>query len=67
VTWFADDTPLNLILASRPDVLIKGGDWPVEQIVGGKEVMSWGGSVHSITFRHQRSTTKLIKRIRDQE
>jgi rfaE bifunctional protein nucleotidyltransferase chain/domain len=64
VTWFEADTPLELILACRPDVLVKGGDWPVDRIVGAKEVQSWGGSVHSIAFRHQRSTTSLLARIR---
>jgi len=64
VTWFEADTPLELILACRPDVLVKGGDWPVDRIVGAAEVQSWGGSVHSIAFRHQRSTTSLLARIR---
>ena len=64
VTWFEEDTPLALILAVRPDVLVKGGDWSTESIVGGREVKSWGGSVHSIAFEHQRSTTDLVKRIR---
>jgi len=64
VTWFEDDTPLALILACRPDVLVKGGDWPAERIIGAKEVMGWGGKVHSIPFQHQRSTTALLSRIR---
>lgn len=64
VTWFEADTPLDLILACRPDVLVKGGDWPVEKIVGAAEVRSWGGSVHSIAFQHERSTTSLLARIR---
>jgi rfaE bifunctional protein nucleotidyltransferase chain/domain len=64
VTWFADDTPLALILACRPDVLVKGGDWKPETIVGGREVAGWGGRVHSIPFEHQRSTTTLLSRIR---
>jgi len=64
VTWFEADTPLELILACRPDVLVKGGDWPVEKIVGAAEVRSWGGSVHSIAFQHERSTTSLLARIR---
>ena len=63
VTWFEADTPLDLILACRPDVLVKGGDWPVERIVGAPEVMGWGGTVRSIPFRHQRSTTDLLARI----
>ncbi|MHB1352366.1 MAG: D-glycero-beta-D-manno-heptose 1-phosphate adenylyltransferase [Thiobacillus sp.] len=64
VTSFDADTPLELILRIRPDVLAKGGDWPPERIVGGPEVVGWGGAVHSIPFRHQTSTTALLQRIR---
>jgi len=64
VTWFDADTPLELILAARPDVLVKGGDWPIENIVGAAEVTGWGGSVHSIPFQHHTSTTDLLGRIR---
>ena len=64
VTWFDEDTPLNLILACRPDVLVKGGDWAAENIVGAKEVLSWGGQVHSIPFLHQTSTTATLAKIR---
>ncbi len=64
VTWFDEDTPLARILDCRPDVLVKGGDWPVERIVGSREVMGWGGSVHSIPFVHERSTTALMDKIR---
>ncbi len=64
VTFFEDDTPLNLILACKPDVLVKGGDWPVEQIVGADEVQSWGGKVYSIPFLYERSTTEMLRKIR---
>lgn len=64
VTWFEDDTPLALILALRPDVLVKGGDWPVERMVGAREVLGWGGRAVSIPFEHERSTTALLGRIR---
>lgn len=64
VTWFEEDTPLQRILDCRPDVMVKGGDWPVEKIVGYREVTAWGGSVHSIPFVHQRSTTALMEKIR---
>lgn len=64
VTSFDDDTPLAAILACRPDVLVKGGDWPVESIVGAAEVIGWGGRAYSIPFLFQRSTTSLIGRIR---
>ena len=65
VTWFDEDTPLTLILALRPDVLVKGGDWRTEDIVGATQVQSWGGAVHSIPFLHERSTTALLDRIRE--
>ena len=64
VTWFDDDTPLNLILACKPDILVKGGDWKVENIVGATEVLNWGGTVHSIPFLHERSTTETLAKIR---
>ena len=64
VTWFDTDTPLDLILAIRPDVQVKGGDWALERIVGAADVTGWGGSVHSIPFRHHTSTTALLERIR---
>jgi len=64
VTWFDEDTPIERILESRPDVLVKGGDWPADQIVGGREVLGWGGQVHSIPFIHLRSTTALVDKIK---
>ena len=64
VTWFDEDTPLQRILECRPDVLVKGGDWPVDRIVGGNEVIGWGGTVHSIPFLLQKSTTALLEKIR---
>ena len=64
VTWFDDDTPLDLILLTRPDVLVKGGDWPVQKIVGATEVLRWGGQVHSIPFLFDRSTSATLARIR---
>lgn len=64
VTWFDDDTPLQRILDCRPEILVKGGDWPVDKIVGGSEVLGWGGTVHSIPFLHQKSTTALLEKIR---
>jgi rfaE bifunctional protein nucleotidyltransferase chain/domain len=64
VTSFQEDTPLALILAVMPDVLVKGGDWSVDQIVGAQEVRAHGGSVLSIAFEHQRSTTETLQKIR---
>ena len=64
VTWFEEDTPLQRILESRPEVLIKGGDWTLDKIVGGAEVKSWGGAVHAIPFQFERSTTATLAKIR---
>ena len=64
VVLFDEDTPLNLILACKPDVLVKGGDWAPDAIVGANEVRGWGGNIHSIPFLHLRSTTALLKKIR---
>lgn len=64
VTSFDDDTPLSLIRQVRPDHLVKGGDWTVDRIVGAAEVQAQGGQVHSIPFRHDRSTSALLARIR---
>ena len=63
-TWFDEDTPLQRILDCRPDVLVKGGDWPVEKIVGNRETAEWGGKTVSIPFIHQKSTTSLLEKIR---
>ena len=63
-TWFDEDTPIVRILECRPDILVKGGDWPVDSIVGAPEVRAWGGHVVSIPFLHQRSTTTTLARIR---
>jgi rfaE bifunctional protein nucleotidyltransferase chain/domain len=65
VTWFDEDTPLQRIVEAHPDVLVKGGDWAIDKIVGGAEVRSWGGSVHAIPFQYERSTTAMLTRIRD--
>ena len=64
VTWFDEDTPAALIRACRPEVLVKGGDWQPERIVGAAEVQARGGRVVSIPFEHERSTTALMRRIR---
>ncbi len=64
VTWFEQDTPLARILEARPDVLVKGGDWPINKIIGGAEVTASGGSVHAINFQFERSTTAMLQKIR---
>lgn len=64
VTWFDEDTPLARILEARPDMLVKGGDWAPDKIVGGAEVRGWGGTVHAIPFQFERSTTATLAKIR---
>ena len=63
VTWFEEDTPLSIIRAVRPDVLIKGGDWKVQQIVGKEFVESYGGNVETIPYLAGSSTTNIVERI----
>ncbi len=60
---FSDETPLSLIEILAPDVLVKGGDWAPEQIVGSKSVLARGGEVMSLPFHPGHSTTSLIERI----
>lgn len=64
VTSFDDDTPLGLIRLLQPQVLVKGGDWALDRIVGADEVLLAGGRVLSIPFAFQRSTTETLSRIR---
>ncbi|MBD3613415.1 D-glycero-beta-D-manno-heptose 1-phosphate adenylyltransferase [Kingella kingae] len=64
VTWFDSDTPADLIAQVQPDVLVKGGDWQPDAIVGAAETLARGGQVHSIPFLHQTSTTKMLAKIR---
>jgi len=63
VTLFDEDTPLNLINTIRPDVLVKGGDYALEQIVGAKEVLSWGGRVVINPIVPGFSTTGILEKI----
>lgn len=63
VVPFSEDTPLNLINLLRPDILVKGGDYKPENIVGAAEVQSWGGEVKVIPFIEGFSTTKLESKI----
>jgi rfaE bifunctional protein nucleotidyltransferase chain/domain len=64
VTWFAEDTPLALIEALKPDVIVKGGDYDMGTLPETAAVQGWGGRAVAIPFEHQRSTTDLLKRIR---
>jgi rfaE bifunctional protein nucleotidyltransferase chain/domain len=64
VTIFDDDTPYAVIRALQPDVLVKGGDWTIDRIVGADLVLARGGSVKSLPFAKGYSTTRLIERTR---
>lgn len=63
VVLFGEDTPQELIEQVAPDVLVKGGDWPVEKIVGHKFVLARGGEVKSLPFHPGHSTTSILERI----
>ncbi len=64
VTLFGDETPLSLIEFLQPDVLVKGGDWAPDKIVGAKSVIERGGTVKSLTFQPGRSTSSIIEKIK---
>jgi len=64
VVSFDEDTPFNLIKTIIPNHLVKGGDWAIDDIVGGDVVRDNGGEVHSIAFEFERSTTSLLDKIR---
>jgi len=57
---FGEETPIDLIKQIKPDVLVKGGDWAIQQIVGWDFVQSYGGQVESLQFIDGRSTTQII-------
>ena len=64
VYTFENDTPLKLILLIRPDVIVKGGDYVAEDIVGYKEMIDWGGKVKIIPMTPGFSTTSIIEKMR---
>jgi D-beta-D-heptose 7-phosphate kinase/D-beta-D-heptose 1-phosphate adenosyltransferase len=63
VTLFDEDTPLEMIRALRPDILVKGSDYTVDQVVGADLVKSWGGKIVLVTLRDGHSTTGTINRM----
>lgn len=67
VVLFDEDTPLNLISYLLPDILVKGADYSIENIVGAKEVIANGGEVKTITFVEGYSSTSIIKKIKERE
>ncbi len=64
VTLFGEETPLQLIELLSPDVLVKGGDWSPDKIVGAKHVLSLGGIVKSLAFQPGRSTSSIIEKMK---
>lgn len=67
VVIFDQDTPFETINALIPDVLVKGGDWPIEQIVGADIVINHGGVVKSLSFTEGKSTTNIINKVKQNE
>ncbi len=65
VTIFSEETPLELIRFLKPQVLVKGGDWFPDQVVGREEVESWGGRVVIVPYVAGLSTTNIIERIKE--
>ena len=65
VVIFDEETPYNLIKKIKPDILVKGGDWKISEIVGSDVVLNNGGEVRSLNFREGISTTKIIEKIRE--
>jgi len=65
VALFEEDTPLALITTLMPDVLVKGADYTIENIIGAKEVMANGGEVKTINFVEGHSSTSIIQKIKD--
>lgn len=65
VVLFSEDTPINQILDLKPDVLVKGADYSIDQVVGAKEVISYGGNVELIEYLEGYSTSSLEAKIRN--
>src|SRR5258708_16734937 len=66
IVVFEEDTPINVITTLMPDILVKGADYSVENIVGAKEVMANGGEVKNVNFVEGYSSTSIIQKIRNQ-
>jgi D-beta-D-heptose 7-phosphate kinase/D-beta-D-heptose 1-phosphate adenosyltransferase len=65
VVVFEEDTPLELIRAVKPDVLVKGGDYSVETVVGHEDVIAAGGRVEIVPTAEGFSTTNIVRRLRE--
>jgi D-glycero-beta-D-manno-heptose 1-phosphate adenylyltransferase len=67
VVRFEERTPIELIEAVHPDILVKGGDYDMDALPESALVRSWGGKALAIAFEHDRSTTKLLQKVRAQQ
>ena len=67
VVLFEQDTPLDLVLALKPDVIVKGGDYDESTIVGASEIKSWGGEVAVVPLTPGQSTTSIIEKLSDRK
>ena len=65
VVIFPEDTPINLVTRLKPDVIVKGGDYSEDTIVGAREVKSWGGRVVVVPLTPGHSTTEIIRKLSD--
>jgi D-beta-D-heptose 7-phosphate kinase/D-beta-D-heptose 1-phosphate adenosyltransferase len=63
VTWFSEDTPIPLMQKIQPDVLVKGANYTIDQVVGRAEAEAWGAQVRTLELTEGRSTTNLIERV----
>jgi D-beta-D-heptose 7-phosphate kinase/D-beta-D-heptose 1-phosphate adenosyltransferase len=63
VILFDKDTPLEIITFLKPDILVKGSDYTIDNIVGAKEIVQWGGKVETIEFVNGKSTSLIIEKM----
>lgn len=63
VILFDEDTPLEIITFLKPDILVKGSDYTIDNIVGAKEIVQWGGKVETIEFVNGKSTSLIIEKM----
>ena len=66
IITFDEPTPLKLIRKLKPDILFKGKDYKIEDVVGSKEILKWDGKTILINYEKNKSTTDIIKRIRNE-
>lgn len=67
IVLFGEDTPLEIITFLKPDILVKGSDYSIDNIVGAKEIVQWGGKVETIEFVNGKSTSLIIEKLEKNE